>query len=440
MIKHLLILTTYGQIFYSQEFEKTEEAVDIALTGGLMSAIYSMATETQREKISEFELVTSRVMFQEERGDLLFVLTVDKRMDLKDSAELLQMIANRFFEKYGEVRIDGLVLTDFEEDATKIVYQKLCYLDTQKRKFKIWDYLATIFVALTISWYTLLIFGSPPFKKFGDFDIRTFVWERLLGTLTNSMALFLNILFMIAVIALPAIAVFLLFKYTNVKDTFRFAKDYLTRPTRASYSELLPNYFLIQILTSFIIYVSFMLFAGGYFSELTFYPLFPGAIVPSLNEDFDFTNFQFSDVGDQMFLGIFAWFTWVIIFPLIYSLLLGEKKWGKIYKNAVFIASIATTIYVICYIFSGLKYLEGIGFHPQNAVLFRDEIQNITYQLFSSIPLNIFFYGFLLVLAIGVNRVTPSKTRIPSIFALAIGIYLILIIQRLVRFFLYPIV
>ncbi|GAG99438.1 unnamed protein product [marine sediment metagenome] len=50
MLKHLLILTTYGQIFYSQEFEKAEETVDIALTGGLMSAIYSMASETQREK------------------------------------------------------------------------------------------------------------------------------------------------------------------------------------------------------------------------------------------------------------------------------------------------------------------------------------------------------------------------------------------------------
>ena len=50
MIKHLLILTTYGQIFYSQEFEETEQTVDVALTGGLMSAIYSMTSETQKEK------------------------------------------------------------------------------------------------------------------------------------------------------------------------------------------------------------------------------------------------------------------------------------------------------------------------------------------------------------------------------------------------------
>ncbi|MHA1217640.1 MAG: hypothetical protein ACTSO5_03040 [Candidatus Heimdallarchaeaceae archaeon] len=439
MIKHLLILTTYGQIFYSQEFEKTEEAVDVALTGGLMSAIYSMATETQKERISEFEMVTSRILFQEEENDLLFVISVDKRMDTKDTQELLDLIAKRFYEKYGEVRVDGLVLTDFEADATEIIYKKLWYLDTQKRKFRIRDYLATFFVALTLCWYSLLIFGSPPFKGMTDFDIRTFIWDDLLGSLSNPAALTLNILFLIAVIAIPAIAVYLLFKFTYVKDTFRFAKDYLTRPTRASYSELLPNYFLINILTSFLVYVSFMLFAGGFFSELTVYPLFPGGLIGGLTEEFDFTNFATSDIGDQMLIGIFAWFTWVFIFPLIYSLLLGEKKWWKIYRNAVFIASIAVFIFMIGYIFGGVKYLEAIGFNPTSSS-FGVEQREIKFQLLARIPLNIFLYGYLLFLGIGVNRVTPSKTRIPSIFAVAVAIVITLIIQRLVFFGLYPIV
>ncbi|MCE7747254.1 MAG: hypothetical protein GPJ51_02585 [Candidatus Heimdallarchaeota archaeon] len=439
MIKHLLILTTYGQIFYSQEFEKTEEAVDVALTGGLMSAIYSMATETQKERISEFEMVTSRILFQEEENDLLFVISVDKRMDTKDTQELLDLIAKRFYEKYGEVRVDGLVLTDFEADATEIIYKKLWYLDTQKRKFRIRDYLATFFVALTLCWYSLLIFGSPPFKGMTDFDIRTFIWDDLLGSLSNPAALTLNILFLIAVIAIPAIAIYLLFKFTYVKDTFRFAKDYLTRPTRASYSELLPNYFLINILTSFLVYVSFMLFAGGFFSELTVYPLFPGGLVGGLIEEFDFTNFATSDIGDQMLIGIFAWFTWVFIFPLIYSLLLGEKKWWKIYRNAVFISSIAVFILMIGYVFGGVKYLEAIGFNPTSSS-FGVEQREIKFQLLARIPLNIFLYGYLLFLGIGVNRVTPSKTRIPSIFAVAVAIVITLILQRLVFFGLYPIV
>lgn len=436
MIKNLLILTTYGQIFYSQEFEKTEDAVDVALTGGLMSAIYSMATETQRERISEFELVTSRIVFQEERGDLLFVITVDKRMDIKDTEDLLNRIAKRFFDKYGEVRIDGLVLTEFEEDANEIIYQKLWYLDTQKKKFRIWDYLATIFVALTICWYSLLIFGSPPIKGFVDFDIRTFIWDGMLGNLTAPVALTLNILFLIAVVAIPAIAVYLLFKFTHVKDTFRFSRDYLARPTRASYAELLPNYFLINLLTSFLVYVSFMMFAGAFFVELKARPLFPGSLIEGLTEDFDFTNFAESDIGDQMLLGILAWFTWVFVFPLIYSLLLGEKKWGKIYKNAMFIASIAIYIYILCYIFIGVKYLEGIGFHPREAI-YNVERQQLSFQLFSSIPLNVFFYGFLLYLGLGVTRVTPSRTRIPSLIAVGIAIYLTLTLQGIVFSILY---
>ena len=433
MIKNLLILTTYGQIFYSQEFEKTEEAVDVALTGGLMSAIYSMATETQRERISEFELVTSRIVFQEEKGDLLFVITVDKRMDVKDTEDLLNRIAKRFFEKYGEVRIDGLVLTEFEEDANEIIYQKLWYLDTQKKKYRIWDYLGTLFVALAISWYTLLIFGSPPIEGFIDFDVRTFIWDSLIGKLTSPMALFLNILFLIAVVAIPAIAVFLLFKFTSVKDTFRFSRDYITRPTRASYAELLPNYFLINLLTSFVVYVSFMMFAGAFFVELKARPLFPGSLLGELHtEPFNFTNFDTSDVGDQMWLGVFAWISWVFIFPLIYSLLLGEKKWGKIYKNAMFIASIAIYIYIMCYIFIGVKYLEGIGFHPDQISVYELERQGLVFQLASSIPLNIFFYGFLLYLGIGVTRITPSRTRIPSLLAVGVSIYLTLTLQGIV--------
>ena len=432
MIKNLLILTTYGQIFYSQEFEKTEEAVDVALTGGLMSAIYSMASETQRERISEFELVTSRIVFQEEKGDLLFVLTVDKRMDIKDTEDLLNRIAKRFYERYGDVRIDGLVLTEFESDANEIIYEKLWYLDTKKKKFRVWDYLATVFVALTICWYALLIFGSPPIKGFVDFDVRTFIWDGLIGDLTSPLALTLNILYLIAVVAIPAIAVFLLFKFTNVKDTFRFSRDYLARPTRASYAELLPNYFLINLLTSFLVYVSFMMFAGAFFVELKARPLFPGSLIQGLTENFDFTNFKQSDVGDQMLLGILAWFTWVFVFPFIYSLLLGEKKWGKIYKNAMFIASIAIYIYIICYIFVGVKYLEGIGFHPREAILYDSERQLLTFQLFSSIPLNIFFYGFLLYLGLGVTRVTPSRTRIPSLVAVGIAIYLTLTLQGII--------
>lgn len=434
MIKHLLILTTYGQIFYSQEFEKTEQTVDVALTGGLMSAIYSMTSETQKENISEFELVTSRIIFQEEDQDLLFVLTVDKRMDLKDTNEILKAISKRFFEKYGKLRVDGLILTDFEKDATEIIYKKLWYLTTNERKFRGWDYLATVFVTLALCWYSLLLFGSPPIAGMPEFGIKTFVWESLLQKISDPLGFILQLLFLVAIIAIPAIGIYLMFKFTHVKDIFRFPRDYLSRPSRASYAELLPNYFLITILISFLIYVSFMAFGGGYFSELTVYPLYPGGLFSNLDKPLDFTNIFASDVGDQLLIGTLSWFTWVFVFPLIYSLLLGEKKWLKVYKNSVFIASIAIFILIICYIFAGVKYLEAVGFHPTDPATFRTEQQMLTYQLLSTIPLNIFFYGFLLFLGIGVNKVSPSKTRIPSVIALGIGIYLTLIIQRLIFF------
>jgi len=282
----------------------------------------------------------------------------------------------------------------------------------------------------------MLIFGSPPFKGLPDFDIKTFIWNGLLDKLTiGTVDFILYILLLIAVIAIPAVTIYLLFKFTYVKDIFRFSRDYLLRPTRASYAELLPNYFLINILVSFVVYLSIMCFAGGYFVELRVYPLSPGNLIGGLDADFDFLTFNIheSDIGDQILIGTVTWFTWVFIFPLIYSLLLGERKWGNIYKNAMFISSIAIFLLLIGSIFGGTTYLEAIGLHPGEAI-FADESLHLTYQLAVQIPLNIFLVIFLLFLGIGVNRITPSKTRIPSLFAIAVSIYLTLIVQRLFFF------
>lgn len=420
MIKHLLILTTYGQIFYSQEFIETEETVDVALTGGLLSAIYSMASETQREKISEFELVTSRIIFKEERNELLFVLTVDKRMDVGDTNELLDMIAKRFFERYGEIQIDGLVLTEFEEDVTEIVNKKLWYLGTKNNRFRFWDYAATFLTTFILCWYSYLAFNIP-----------NFIWSPLLARLNDPLSFLLYLLLLIGVIAIPAIALYYLVKHSRVKDILRFAKDYLSRPTRASYAELLPNYFLVTLFVSFALYFSFMLFGKGFFSEIKAFPIYPGSLLgPNYANEISLKNLSLealasSDIPDQLLLGAITWVTWVFIFPLVYSLMLGEQKWKSIYRNAVFIASLTILIMLACLTIGGVKYLQATGFDPKNI-----NINALTYQLAVIFPLNIFFYGFLLFLGVGINRITPPKTRVPSLLAIGLSIYFTLVIQR----------
>ena len=187
-----------------EQITKIKEALNRQVSKGMM---------TQEEVDSANKVVDNMTKFA----------STYNTMDIKDTEDLLNMIAKRFYEKYGEHRIDGIVLDEFEADATEIIYKKLWYLDTQKRKFRVRDYLATAFVALCLSWYSLLIFGSPPFMGMTDFDIRTFIWDELLGSLSSPVAMFLNILYLIAVVAIPAIAVYLLFKFTYVKDTFRFA-------------------------------------------------------------------------------------------------------------------------------------------------------------------------------------------------------------------------
>ncbi len=421
VIKHLLILTTYGQIFYSQEFG-TEETVDVALTGGLMSAIYSMASETQRENITEFEMLTSRIKFREAKDDLLFVLTVDKRMDVKDVDDLLDQISKRFFEKYGEIRVDGLILSDFEEDVTEIINKKLWYLETPKRKFRFFDIVSLLLVSVIIGWYTYLTFNIP-----------SFVWQPLLKRITSTTDFILYLLILIGAFSLPGILMYFLLKYSNVKDLFRFSKDYLTRPTRASYAELLPNYFLYTVFLSYVIYFSFMVFAKAYFSEITAFPLYPGAVLGSkFAHPFSFTNLTASDIGDQVLIGSFTWFSWVILCPIIYALIIGGKgkeKWAVL-RNSIFIASIAITVLLGCLVVGGVIYLESVGFHPTNPILFAQDVDKLLYQFVARFPLNIFFYGFLLFLGIGINRVTPPETKVSSLLGIWVSIYLTLIIQR----------
>jgi len=109
-----------------------------------------------------------------------------------------------------------------------------------------------------------------------------------------------------------------------------------------------------------------MIFSGGYFSEIKVYILSPGNLINELDDLFDFRTFNVgqSDVGDQMLIGLMTWFTWMFVFPFLYSIMLGDKRWKTIYKNSVFIASIAIFILTVGSAFGGLKYLEGVGFHP----------------------------------------------------------------------------
>ncbi len=417
MLKHLLILTTYGQIFYSQEFGVEDETVDIALTGGLLSAIYSMASETQREKISEFELVTSRIIFKEAKNDLLFVLTIDKRMDTKDADEIITLISNRFFKRYGELRIDGLILTEFEEDVNEVINKKLWYLETPKKKITPFDVLSTFLTTAILVWYMYVVF-----------NIADFIWTPLLDRLNSFWLFSLYLLLLVATITIPGFILYYISKKSMVNDIFKFSKEYLSRPTRASYAELLPNYFMYSVFISLALYVAVMIFAQGYFSELIAYPLYEGAlftateptILPLLGPVI------IPDTVDQVIIGLVTWITWVFFCPLLYSAMVGENQKRKLFRNSVFIASITISIMFICLMIGGVKYLELVGINPRAI-----DSTIITFQLLTIIPLNIFFYGFLLFLGIGINRVTPSKTKFPALFAIWLAIYLTMIVQRL---------
>jgi len=154
MIKTLIIMTTYGQIFYSKTafFGAQEKETDVSLTAGLISAVYSMTTETEGQKITELALEDIRSVFRELPGEKLFIITVDNRMDESDADDLLGDLAERFTAKYGEVIMDGLILNDFEPIVDEIVEERLWYNTTKPNPSK-FDF-GTFFVLLfAMFWY-----------------------------------------------------------------------------------------------------------------------------------------------------------------------------------------------------------------------------------------------------------------------------------------------
>ena len=77
MIQTLIVMTTYGSIFYSKEtfFDYEGSGSDISLTAGLISAVYNLTQETQQQKIEELDLEDSKSIFKELPGEKLFIIT-----------------------------------------------------------------------------------------------------------------------------------------------------------------------------------------------------------------------------------------------------------------------------------------------------------------------------------------------------------------------------
>ncbi len=191
MIKQVLIMTTYGTVLFSREYTQAG-GPDVVLTSGLFSAIYAMAEETQKEKISEMEMEQSKIYFKLREHDVLIIINADRRMDEDDVYDILEKIGDSFFKNYGPSDFTGELLNDFAPTCDQILLNKLWYATSKNSTNPIHDlkFMRDILVKPTRASYalylgpqyimiflmTLIAFAGGIFLTRGSLNFLTVSW------------------------------------------------------------------------------------------------------------------------------------------------------------------------------------------------------------------------------------------------------------------------
>ncbi len=412
MITHLIIMTTYGQIYFSHEFVG-EQDIDVALTGGLISAIYSMTAETQREKISEMDLELNKIIFREMGESLLFILTVDKRMDEKDASGLLDTLAERFEARYEGQQIEGMILSDFEPDVLEITKNQIWYADAPEKPQRT-DWVGMVWISACIWFYSWLM------SDFGEI-----VTDNLVDSAGEGSGAFLIALLLAgSLVLVPGAIAALLTRYSPyIRASYRFVAEFLRRPTRASYVELFPRVTITPILFVVVAGAAWSYNFGVFYHEFGFDPLIEayktsqGGYIPTARSfPFDWKESYFFDAAG---MGTLAFIVMIFGLPAILRLLLAEKG---LYWRAVLIVSISTHVFLLALMLGSSEFLLILGFSP-GSTDFRDEQNSLRYLFVNVLPLNVAFWTSLLFMGIGLSRLPKGRgQRMPFALAFAIAL------------------
>ncbi len=409
MIKTLIVMTTYGQIYFSKEFGEKEIETDISLTAGLISAVYSMTTETEGEKIENLDLQNVRTIFKEREGDLLFVLTLDKRMDQQDAQILLDELILAFKEKYGDKLIDGMILTDFQDNVEEVVKERLWYNNVEQKADKVMTPLTLFSLMFCAFWYPMLFLSNSQ----RNYDL---IKINVLGAVPTPGTGLATLAIMGVVFTAPGlITILLMVREKRLLQMFRFFPSFIGRPTRGAYAEILPWWYSFFALISASMFISVVIHGRGFFYHLRFNTLSES----SLQTNVAAFGFERWWLGFLLF-EILILLTYLLVQPLLIGVMTGNLN--RNYMNtSTFLAGMALLILVPTQVLSGTLYQELMGFNPQNEILSRAEQTSLQFLLLVALPIFLTFFVYIYVTGIGFSRlIKKNPERYPIAFAVSL--------------------
>lgn len=416
-------MTTYGQIYFSKQFGKKEIETDISLTAGLISAVYSMTAETEGEKIENLDLQKVRTIFKEKQADLLFVLTLDKRMDEGDAQELLDEFISRFREKYQDLAIDGRILDDFEPIVDEVVQEKLWYNNVPQKPKVAKTSLAMLAVFFSFFYYPMAFLSQT-----GPFAIK----DNLMAALSISTQQFLILLLNYAILlSVPGlITLFLISKSEEVRAMLKFIPEFLSRPTRGAYAEIFPWWFAFLAIGSSLFVTSIIIYGQGFFYFLSFNTLSQTSI------DTNVQNAGYVEFWGSLYIMIFGiLFSYIVLQPLTIGLMTGNLS-KNFMNSSILLAGIAILILGLAQLFSGIVYQELLGFHPSVQELALEEKDTLPFLFTVALPIFLMFFIYVFLVGIGFSKlIKKNQGRYPLAFAASL--FLTLTFQLLLFWFLF---
>jgi hypothetical protein len=414
-------MTTYGQIFFSKEnfFGAKTGDTDISLTAGLISAIYSMTAETQQQKITELELEDVRNVFNELPGEKLFIITVDKRMDISDADDMLAEMSDRFLAKYGDITMDGMILSDFEPEVDDIVADRLWY-NTVQAKPNPPDYLIFLFLLASMIWYPLWLLDGQ--KR---------IIDPLNEAYDNSFLelIGMSILFGIILTGPILLAIQILKRYPTLQQPFKYTYEFLRRPTRGGYAEMLPAWFIVFPIFSMGLFFSIVRYGRGIQYGLKAQP-FAKEFDKVIEQNGVFVFWRYV----YLFVVLYV-LTWYIILPGIVGLLTGELNWRFI-KSSWILIGMSFIALLPAHIMAGLIFQENVGFHPGDPSRAADEGTGLPFLFKVTIPINLSLFIFIFLLGVGMAQlITKHKSRYPLGFGM--GLFITMSIQNFIFYLIF---
>ena len=423
MIKTLLVMTTYGQIYFSKQFSQKEVETDISLTAGLISAVYTMTAETEGEKIENLDLQNVRTIFKERQADLLFVLTLDKRMDEGDAQELLNEFISRFREKYQDLAIDGRILDDFEPIVDEVVEEKLWYNNVPQQPKVAKTTLALLSVIFSFFWFPLFFLNN---------NATISITNNLLAALSLGPTRFAILLINYAVLLLVPgfLTYFLVSKSEEVKSMIKFIPEFLAKPTRGAYAEILPWWFAFLSFVSSSFFASIVVNGQGLFYFLSFNTFSDVSIAANIE------NAGYFEFWTSVYLMIFGvLISYMVLQPLVIGLMTGNLT-KNFMNSAILLAGIAMFILAFAQLFSGIFYQELMGFHPSSEELTIEEKDTLPFLFLVALPIFLMFFIYVFLVGIGFSKlVKKNQSRYPLAFASSL--FITLMFQLILFWFLF---